>query len=143
MINDTEAERSPRDWRWLLPNAILFIHEEALAEHGGSPGIRDMGVIESALSRPVNLANYGDPDAADLAASYAFGIAKNHGFVDGNKRTAFSTARIFLANNGYGVEYQKNDAVRVMENVADGRSSESKLAAWFRLRLRERRTHSP
>ena len=105
MMNDTEVERSPQDWRRLLSNAIHFIHEEALAEHGGSPGIQDMGVIESALSRPVNLANYGDPDAADLAASYAFGIAKNHRFVDGNKRTAFSTARIFLANNGYGAEY--------------------------------------
>ena len=68
MINSPDAERSPQDWRWLLPNAILFIHEEALAEHGGSPGIRDMGVIESALSRPVNLAHDGDPDAADLAA---------------------------------------------------------------------------
>lgn len=143
MINNPEAERSPQDWRWLLPNAILFIHEEALAEHGGSPGIRDMGVIESALSRPINLANYGDPDAADLAASYAFGIAKNHGFLDGNKRTAFISALFFLSDNGYEVEFEIADAIRVMENVADGRSTEAELASWFRSRLMERRTPSP
>lgn len=138
-----ETPRQRRNWRWILQDSILHLHDRALAEHGGSPGIRDIGGIESALSRPVNLANYGDPDAADLAASYAFGIAKNHGFVDGNKRTAFASARIFLFRNGYELDYEETDALRVMENVADGRLAEAELAAWFRTRLRESQLPSP
>ena len=79
---------------------INAVHDRQLAEHGGSEGIRDAGGIESALARPVNLANYGEPDAPDLAAAYAYGLAKNHGFVDGNKRTAWIAARLFLVDNG-------------------------------------------
>ena len=82
--------------------------------------------------RPVNLAHYGEPDAADLAASYAFGLAKNHGFVDGNKRTAWVVARLFLADNGLRLEFDTADAVQSMEGVASGGISETELTDWFR-----------
>lgn len=126
---------SPRNWRWIDPAVINAVHDRQLAEHGGSEGIRDAGGIESALARPVNLANYGEPDAADLAAAYAYGIAKNHGFVDGNKRTAWTAARLFLADNGYRLSFDQLDAIRTMEGVAGGTVPEPALAAWFRERL--------
>ena len=116
---------------------INAVHDRQLAEHGGSEGIRDAGGIESALARPVNLANYGEPDAADLAAAYAYGIAKNHGFVDGNKHTAWITARLFLADNGYRLSFDQLDTIRTMEGVAGGTVPETALAAWFRERLTE------
>ena len=95
-------------------------------------GIRDPGMVESALARPANLARYGNPDAADLAAAYAYGIAKNHGFLDGNKRTAWVTARLFLADNGRTLDFDPVDAIRTMEGVAAGRVNEAELASWFR-----------
>ena len=76
-------------WRWVESSVVFAIHDRQLAEHGGRDGIRDRAMVESALARPAHLAHYGNPDAADLAAAYAYGIAKNHGFVDGNKRTAW------------------------------------------------------
>ncbi len=97
-------------------------------------GVRDPGLVESALARPANLARYGNPDAADLAAAYAYGIAKNHGFLDGNKRTAWVTARLFLADNGRRLEFDPAAAIRTMERVAAGRIGEVELAAWFRSR---------
>lgn len=96
--------------------------------------MRDQGAIESALARPQNLAAYGEPDAAALAAAYAFGLARNHGFVDGNKRTAWVIARLFLADNGVRLAYDKADAVRIVESLAAGRIDEETLAAWFRER---------
>ena len=98
-------------------------------------GVRDPGLVESALARPANLASYGNPDAADLAAAYAYRIAKNHGFLDGNKRTAWVTARLFLADNGRRLEFDPADAISTMEGVATGRIGEAELAIWFRSRV--------
>lgn len=122
-------------WRWVALRVVLAIHDRQVAEHGGASGVRDSGVIESALARPMNLAAYGAPDAAELAAAYAFGLARNHGFVDGNKRTAWVAARVFLADNGQNLEFDPFDAIRIMEEVAGGGISESELADWFRSRL--------
>jgi death on curing protein len=98
-------------WRWVGLAAVHAIHDRQLAEHGGLPGVRDFGAIESALARPQNLAAYGEPDAADLAAAYAYGLARNHGFADGNKRTAWVVARVFLADNGYRLWFEPTEAV--------------------------------
>ena len=122
-------------WRWVTLRVVLAIHDRQIAEHGGASGVRDSGVIESALARPMNLAAYDAPDAAELAAAYAFGLARNHGFVDGNKRTAWVAARVFLADNGQNLEFDPFDAVRIMEEVAGGKISESGLVDWFRSRL--------
>jgi death-on-curing protein len=111
-------------WRWIDPKTIQAVHEYQLAEHGGLDGVRDAGLIESALARAQNLAAYGEPDAADLAAAYAYGLAKNHGFTDGNKRTAWVAARLFLADNGYTLQVNGLDAVRMVESLA-----------WFRARI--------
>ena len=126
----------PNSWCWVALPVVLAIHDRQIAEHGGTSGIRDPGVIESALARPMNLVAYGDPDAAELAAAYTFGLARNHGFVDGNKRTAWVTARVFLADNSQNLEFDPFDAIRTMEEVAAGGISESELADWFRFRLR-------
>lgn len=91
--------------------------------------------MESVLARPRNLVAYGDPDAAALAAAYAFGLARNHGFADGNKRIAWVVARLFLADNGYRLQFDKVDAVRTVEALAAGRLDEDPLAEWFRARL--------
>jgi death-on-curing protein len=126
------------EWRWVEAPVVYAIHDRQLAEHGGLAGVRDQGAIESALARPQNLAAYGDPDAADLAAAYAFGLARNHGFADGNKRTAWVTARLFLADNGRTLTFDKADAIRTVETLAAGALSEAALATWFRERLAER-----
>jgi len=123
------------DWRWISGELVYAIHDRQLAEHWGLDGIRDRGAVESALARPLNLHAYGDPDAADLAAAYGFGLARNRGFADGNKRTAWVIARLFLADNGYRLVFDKSDAVRMMESVAAGIFAEQELAAWFRERL--------
>jgi death-on-curing protein len=123
------------DWRWIGPDVVYAIHDRQIAEHGGLDGVRDKGLIESALARPVNLLAYGEPDAADLAAAYAYGLARNHGFSDGNKRIAWVTARLFLADNGFRLQFDKLDAVRAMEAVAAGTLAESDLATWFRQRF--------
>jgi death-on-curing protein len=126
------------EWRWVEAPVVYAIHDRQLAEHGGLAGVRDQGAIESALARPQNLAAYGDPDVADLAAAYAFGLARNHGFADGNKRTAWVTARLFLADNGQMLAFDKADAIRTVETLAAGALSEAALATWFRERLAER-----
>ena len=125
-----------RSWRWVDARVVLAIHDRQLAEHGGADGIRDIGAIESALARPANLAAYGDPDAAELAAAYMFGLAANHGFVDGNKRTAWVAGRVFLVDNGLVLDFDPIEAVQVMEGVGAGRITESELAVWVRSRLR-------
>ena len=126
---------APDEWRWVGVSVVLAIHDRQLAEHGGEDGIRDLGMVESALARPLNLASYEDPDAAALAAAYAWGLARNHGFIDGNKRTAWVAARLFLADNGRNFEFEPLEAVRIMEGVAAGRIDEAALAGWFRSRL--------
>lgn len=114
---------------------VYAVHGRQLAEHGGTEGVLDAGRIDAALARPPNLAHYGDPDAADLAAAYTFGLARNHGFVDGNKRVAWLAGRLFLADNGFGLEFDPVDAIRTVEGVASGAVAEPELADWFRQRL--------
>ena len=113
----------------------LAVHERQIAEHGGLQGIRDGGAVASALARPQNLAAYSDPDAADLAAAYGFGIARNHGFADGNKRTAWVVTRTFLGDNGYRLTFDQADAVRTVERLAAGELLEDAFAQWLRERL--------
>ncbi len=122
-------------WRWVAQNVVFAIHDRQISEHGGEDGIRDRGAIEAAVARPVNLASYGDPDAADLAAGYAFGLVKNHGFVDGNKRTAWVVARLFPADNGQRLSFDPIDAVRMMEGLAAGEIREAAMADWIRRHL--------
>lgn len=123
------------DWRWISLPVILAIHDRQIAEHGGLSGLRDNGALESALARPLNVALYDTPDAADLAAAYAFGLARNHPFADGNKRIAWIAARLFLADNGVRLSFEKTDAVRLMQALAAGKFDERQLADWFRQRL--------
>lgn len=123
------------DWRWIGDRIVFAVHDRQLAEHGGLDGIRDRNVIESALARPQNLAAYGSPDAADLAAAYAFGLSRNHGFLDGNKRTAWVISRLFLADNGVRIAFDPFQAIATMQAVAAGALGEPELAAWFRQRV--------
>jgi death-on-curing protein len=123
------------DWTWIAPDVVRAIHDRQIAEHGGGEGIRDAGLLDSALARPKNLASYATPDAAELAAAYAFGLAKNHAFVDGNKRTAWVCARLFLRLNSIAMTFSPFEAVARMEAVASGAMSESELASWFRTRI--------
>jgi death on curing protein len=125
-------------WRWLAADVLLAVHEEQLAEHGGAAGIRDLGLFESALARPQNVAAYGNPDAADLAASYGVGLAKNHPFIDGNKRTAFVAVELFLALNGHELVAEDADCVLTMLSVAAGSLDEPGFAAWLRTHSRPR-----
>jgi death-on-curing protein len=122
-------------WRWIGITLVHAIHDRQLAEHGGLPGIRDGGAIESALGRPRNQAAYGQADAASLAAAYAYGLARNHGFLDCNKRTAWVTARLFLADNAHPLAFRPMDAIAAMQALAGGTMTEPDLAAWFRERL--------
>ena len=122
-------------WRWVGLAVVRAVHDRQLAEHGGLSGVRDLGAIESALARALNLAVYGEPDAADLAAAYAYALARNHGFVDGNKRTAWVVARLFLRDNGYRLRFEPAEAVRTVEAVAAGTLDDRALSAWFRERL--------
>lgn len=124
---------SDEEWRWVEKDVVLAIHDEQLAEHGGMKGLRDESLLLSALARPQNLTAYGTPDVADLAASYAVGIARNHAFIDGNKRTALVVAAgVFLPLNGYKLTASDGETVRVMLSVADGSMPEEELASWFR-----------
>lgn len=119
-------------WRWLAPALLYAIHDRQISEHGGPAGVRDQNAIESALARPQNLAAYGAPDAAALAAAYAFGLVRNHGFVDGNKRSAWIAARVFLADNNRQLRFDKQVAVLAMESLAAGTFTEDDFAAWLR-----------
>lgn len=112
------------------------IHQAQLREHGGTPGVRDDGLLESALARaPHKYAYAKNPDWATLAAAYAFALAKNHGFVDGNKRVAFVAAYVFLGLNGYDVNAREPDVAATMDGVAAGRVGGATLAKWFRERV--------
>ena len=122
---------------WLLEETITAIHHRQIAEHGGSEGLRDEGLLLSALARPQNLLAYGEPapDLASLAAAYAYGIARNHPFVDGNKRTALVAARTFLILNGVDLEATQDDKVLTFLSLAEGAVSEEQLADWIRKRI--------
>lgn len=120
-------------WIWVADSVVLAIHEAQLAEHGGIAGLRDEGLLSSALARPLNLEAYGDdPDAALLAAAYAFGISRNHPFLDGNKRTAFVVMELFLDLNGWTLEADDTDCISTMMALAAGDLSEKALAKWLR-----------
>ena len=127
-----------RNWIWLDPKVLLAVHEEQLAEHSGAAGTRDMGLFESALARPQNAASYGTPDVADLAAGYGCGIAKNHPFVDGNKRTAFVAVELFLLLNGLDLQAEDGDCVLTMLAVAAGTLDEAGFARWLRGHIQPR-----
>jgi len=119
--------------RWISKHALLLLHGESLAEHGGPTGIRDDGLLDSALGRPVNQHTYGSvSDVVRLAAAYAFGIARNHPFADGNKRAALIAAGLFLSLNGKRLVADKIDAYRVTLALAAGEASEEDFAAWLR-----------
>lgn len=137
----TASERA--EPRWLDAKVALAIHDRQLAEHGGGSGVRDGGMLESALARPRNSWGYGEDDPAALAAAYAFGVARNHPFVDGNKRTAWVLARLFLALNacpepgrrGHALRFEPASAIAAMLALAAGELSEEEMADWFRSHL--------
>jgi death-on-curing protein len=120
---------------WLLRETVEAIHDEQLAWHGGGEGIRDAGLLESAINRPRNLVAYGNPDLASLAASLGHGIVKNHPFVDGNKRTAYVAVETFLLLNGAALTASDGECVLTMERLAAGSLDEGEFAAWIRQNL--------
>jgi death-on-curing protein len=123
-------------WTWVADSVVFAIHETQLAEHGGIVGIRDEGLLSSALARPLNLHAYGEtPDAASLAAAYAFGIARNHPFLDGNKRTAFVVMELFLNLNGWNLDAADEECILTMMALAAGDLREEALAAWVRAQI--------
>jgi len=126
------------EWQWVNRRVLMLLHDESLAEHGGSSGLRDEGLLESALARPLNLALYESPDAAWLAASYGVGLARNHAFVDGNKPVAFLAVGLFLARNGYRLKATQVDATLTMLGVAAGEIDELEFAAWLRDHIQAR-----
>jgi len=118
--------------RWLLKKAVLAMHDALIRDHGGTPGIRDEGLLESALVRPQNLYHY-EPDSSlfRLAAAYGFGLSSNHAFVDGNKRIALTSTAVFLSINGWQLEASESDAVVVFTELAAGSHNEEQLADWI------------
>jgi death-on-curing protein len=126
-----------KNFVWILDEVVLAVHDEQLAAHGGLAGVRDRGAVESALARPRNLAAYeACDDVARLAAAYAYGITRNHGFADGNKRTALVTADLFLMLNGYELVSSPVDNVLTVLGVADGSISEEELTSWIRRNIK-------
>lgn len=125
-----------KSWVWIGAKILYVVHEEQLAEHGGLAGVRDANALESAVAPPVQLAHYGSPDAAELAASYGFGIARNHPFADGNKRTAFVAVELFLALNGFELKASDADCIVNMLALAAGKTTEAVFADWIRSNMR-------
>ena len=125
-------------WKWIDKRILLLLHDESLAEHGGASGLRDEGLLDSALARPLNLAAYEKPDVAALAASYAVGLAKNHAFVDGNKRAGFLAAGLFLYLNSRRFIASQSDATVTMLAIASGEMDEPMLAEWIRRNIKKR-----
>ena len=119
-------------WQWLREDVLYAVHDAQLAEHGGLSGVRDAGLFASALARPQNVAAYGNPDYADLAAAYGYGIARNHPFIDGNKRTAFVAVELFLAINGFELLADDAACVLTMLAVAAGELEEADFSKWIR-----------
>jgi death on curing protein len=124
-----------KNWIWVSLEVALAAHQEQIAEHGGGEGVRNNGLLDSAMARPQNLALYGEPMAAELAASYAFGIARNHPFVDGNKRTAAVVSETFLILNGSALNATDAELVVAFLALASGELSEEEMADWFRTHL--------
>ena len=120
-------------FKWINKELLITLHDESLSRHGGASGIRDEGLLDSALNRAANLSMYGNPSVAQLAAAYGFGLAKNHAFVDGNKRVAFLTVGLFLGLNGYKLKASQVDATLTMLVVASGDSNEADFASSIRL----------
>jgi len=120
---------------WLSLDIALAVHDRQLAEHGGPTGVRDQDMLESALARPLNQWTYGEDDLCALAAAYAYGIARNHPFTDGNKRTAWVFARLFLVLNGQTLSFTPRMAIEVVLALAAGELGENELADWFRQHL--------
>jgi death-on-curing protein len=118
--------------KWVTKSVVLAIHEQQIAEHGGTQGIRDIGLLESALTRPQNLAAYGEPDLTGMAAAYAFGIARNHPFLDGNKRTSYVVAVVFLRLNGLDISSDEATRLQIWMSLAAGELTEDQLAEWLR-----------
>jgi death-on-curing protein len=129
-------------WAWVDKRALLLLHDESLAEHGGAAGIRDEGLLASALARPLNLVAYGQPDVHALAAAYGVGLAKNHPFVDGNKRAAFLATGMFLALNGWRLTATQFDATTVVLRVAASDIDEPAFADWLRANTKRRRAQN-
>lgn len=123
------------NWIWVSPEVALAAHHEQIAEHGGGTGVRDAALLDSVMARPQNLAVYDQPDVAALAAAYAFGIARNHPFVDGNKRTAAVVSETFLMLNADELAATDAEIVVTFLALAAGELSEDELATWFRDRL--------
>jgi death-on-curing protein len=121
---------------WVLRETVLTLHEQSLAEFGGAAGIRDEGLLDSALGKPENLLAYGKPTLFDLAASYGFGLVKNHPFIDGNKRTGFTVAVVFLELNGYRFHAPEADAALRTLALAAAEMSEAEYAAWLKANSR-------
>jgi death-on-curing protein len=119
-------------WRWLVEGVVIAMQGEQISEHGGSLGIRDAGLLSSALARPQNQAAYGDPSVFDLAAAYAFGIIGNHPFVDGNKRTGFLAAYVFLDLNGWELIASEVEAVTAVLALATNEMDEAGFASWLK-----------
>lgn len=120
---------------WIETELALAIHDRQLAEHGGPVGVRDAAALESALGRPRNQWVYGESDLCSLAAAYAYGVARNHPFIDGNKRTAWVLARLFLALNDVRVGFAPEDAIKMVLALASGSLGEEEVAKWFKTRL--------
>ena len=125
-------------WVWVDKGMLLLLHDESLAEHGGDSGLRDEGLLDSALARPENLAAYEQPDFAAFAASYCVGLAKNHPFVDGNKRAALLATGLFLLLNGKKLTASQADATLAILGVAASEISEAEFAAWVRRNSKDR-----
>ncbi len=122
-------------WRWVTREIIEAVHERQISEHGGANGLRDEGLLESVISRPQNLDHFGEPDAVELAASLAYGIARNHPFVDGYKRSAWVGARLFLRLNEIALAFDKAEATVLVQQLAAGELTEDQVAAWLRERI--------
>ena len=129
---------NPGAWHWVDKQALILLHDESLATHGGAAGLRDEGLLDSAMAWPMNLASYGQPEPWELAAAYAFGLVRNHPFVDGNKRAAFLATGLFLALNGYRLASDQASAAAAVLALAAGEIDEAEFAAWLRPRLRAR-----
>jgi death-on-curing protein len=117
---------------WILKDFVLSLHEELLSEHGGAPGIRDEGLLDSALARPQNIHSYGNTDLFTLAAAYITGIVRNHPFIDGNKRTAFMTGYVFLSRNGKELIADEVETTQIMLALASTKVSEEDFALWIK-----------
>ncbi|USA61503.1 type II toxin-antitoxin system death-on-curing family toxin [Qipengyuania citrea] len=129
----TDPERTEPEW--LSLDIALAVHDRQLAEHGGPTGVRDQGMLESALARPLNQWSYGEDDLCALAAAYAYGIARNHPFTDGNKRTAWVFARLFLRLNSQTISFTPKEAIDTVLALAAGDLTEAELADWFRAHI--------